>query len=963
MTPLLLFGGLFIIAYGGLGILALRRPLFAHIAMREATRRPWQSALVVAGLMIGSGAILLSQVYQNSQDDSLTAGAFQAWGRVDLVVAAADNSSFDPTIAQALANDTQIRHSAVGVQAGVELVGSVADLDRGLSSAFVRLIGFDPANQAPFGRFRLVDGSQTSGESLKAGQVLIGQSLALAMGAKVGDNLRVSMGQLNGDAKIGEVRVAGVVTPDGPGSYGLRPAVFTPRETMAGLIGTNRVNIIRIAAPGNGQAELDAGHRLVPIVAVALAALPEASQLQVREDKAGDITAARQQQDPGNATGGFTGILSSIVLLAGLVLVVNLMATLVEERRPRLAVLRALGLSRVGLVAALCTEGALYSLVAAVVGIVPGLLVSWLLVATTVRGSGGDVGAGGGIAIGRDLTVQLSVRPSAVALAIAAGAVVTLAAVVLAAVLRSDMMIAAAIRDLPDPTKNKGGSLSSRLRYLGLAVGSLIALFNPLPDLPGSPLRLLGGTGLITLASFAMRGRMPDRARLTAAGLALAAWALASLTVAFSTSTSQSGGVDLFLAIPVVALGLSLAVVSNLRAFEIAAAAVGNASGRLRATLRPALAYTVRRPVRASLTVATLGTLLSVIVIYNILIADFANQTRQSDARALYDISVYMPAQRTIVLPSALQAQLATSLSVPTRSYLGRVQVSSPVGTPALWHQERLSLYELTAELASNPPMGRDMTNRLPQFPSDAAAWRAVQNDPGWVFWTRFNTDVQLTFVGSDGLVTRNVAGDLGDPILNGVIGSPQALAPFGNLPLGTTVLMKAKPGVDPRVLAAQIRQALLPDGAEVTAVADLLRQRNVAFGLFASVPILFMRMGMVIGILSLAILAFRAVVQRRRAIGVLRALGYRRAEVVAGIMTEATVTTTVGVLVGTVTGIAAGYVYLNGTTTTTSPFGLDFSSLAVTLVLIYAAVLLATVGPALAAVRTTPGQALRMQE
>ena len=517
MKPLLLFGGLFVLAYAGLGIMALRRPLFARIAIREATRRPWQSALVVAGLMIGSGAILVSEVYQNSQDDSLTAAAFQAWGRVDLTVRAPDSSSFDPTIAQRLANDPQIRRSAAGVQAGLELVGSVADLDRGLSNAFVRLIGYDPATQSAFGRFRLVGGAQTSGENLQAGQVLIGQSLAMAIGAKVGDHLRVSIGQSNGDAKAGELRVAGILAPVGPGSYGLRPALFAPPDTVAGLVGTHQVNIIRIAAPGDGQSELDAGHRLVPIVTGALGALPHASQLQVSEAKANDIAAARQQQDPGNANGGFTDVLSSIVLLAGLVLVVNLMATLVEERRPRLAVLRALGLSRLGLIAALSTEGALYSLVAAVLGIVPGLLVSWALLVATVRGSGG-LGAGAGIGLGRDVQVQLSVRPSALALAIAAGAAVTLAAVVLAAVLRSDMTIAAAIRDLPEPVNVKRSSVSSRVLHLGLVVGSLIALFNPAPPFPGAALRLVGGTGLITFAALSMRGRIPDRARLTGQG-------------------------------------------------------------------------------------------------------------------------------------------------------------------------------------------------------------------------------------------------------------------------------------------------------------------------------------------------------------------------------------------------------------------------------------------------------------
>ena len=951
------------LAYGTLVLIALRRPLFLRIAVREATRRPWQSALVVAGLMIGSGAILVSEAIQNSADDSLAAGAFQSWGRVDLTVSAPDSSYFSTTIAQTLANDPQVRQSAAGVQAGIELIGSVADLDRGSTNAFVRVIGFDPVTQPSFGSFHLVDGTQNTGEKLGAGQVFIGQSLATSVGARVGDHLRVSIGQGSGTAKTGDLEVAGILTPVGPGSYGLRPAAFAPLQTMDGLIGTQQINIIRIAAPGDGQAELDAGHRLAPTVARALSSLPEASQLQVREAKADDVAAARQQQDPGNANGGFSSILSMIVLLAGLVLVVNLMTTLVEERRPRLAVLRALGLSRLGLIATLATEGALYSLVAAVLGIVPGLLVSWVLVASTVRGTGRGLGAGAGIAVGRDLPVQLSVRPSALALAIAAGAAVTLAAVVLAAVLRSDMTIAAAIRDLSDPTTINRRSLSARLRYLGLAVGSLIALLNPLPILPGSQLRLLGGTGLITVASIAMRGRMPDRARLTAAGSALAAWAMASLTVAFATSNSQSVGIELLLAIPVTALGLSLAAVSNLLVFERAASGVGNASGRLRATLRPALASLVRRPIRASLTVGTLAMLLAVIVIYNILIADFTNQTRQSDARAPYDLSVVMPAQGSMVLPPALQAEVANSLSIPTRSYLGPVQVSSPVGTPALWHQERLFLYEITPELIASPPMGRDMTNRVPQFPNDAAAWRSVQSDPNWVFWTRFNTDVRLTFISSDGVVTRNVAGNLGDPILDGIVGSPQALKPFGNLPLGTTVLIKAKPGVDARLLAARVRQALLPGGAEVTVIPDLLRQRDVAFEVFASVPILFMRMGMVVGILSLAILAFRSVVQRRRAIGVLRALGYHRGEVVAGIMTEATLTTTVGVVVGVITGVASGYVYLNGTTTSSSPFSVDVVSLAATLALMYAAVLLATFGPALAAARTPPAQALRLQE
>ena len=55
----------------------------------------------------------------------------------------------------------------------------------------------------------------------------------------------------------------------------------------------------------------------------------------------------------------------------------------------------------------------------------------------------------------------------------------------------------------------------------------------------------------------------------------------------------------------------------------------------------------------------------------------------------------------------------------------------------------------------------------------------------------------------------------------------------------------------------------------------------------FFSVIDVLMRMGLVVGILSLGILALRAVVERRHIIGVLRALGYRRRSVMAGLMIE----------------------------------------------------------------------------
>ena len=157
--------GLFVLTYSALLVIALRRPLLARLALREALRRPGQSAIVVLGLMVGTVAIFAMQVLGDSFYESQTRGAFLAWGRVDLV-AADGGRFFDPRVATALAADPRVSASLAGVQAGVELPSSVVDLDRGNAKPLVMLVGFDPATQRPFGSYQLTDGRTTVWPSL-----------------------------------------------------------------------------------------------------------------------------------------------------------------------------------------------------------------------------------------------------------------------------------------------------------------------------------------------------------------------------------------------------------------------------------------------------------------------------------------------------------------------------------------------------------------------------------------------------------------------------------------------------------------------------------------------------------------------------------------------------------------------------------------------------------------------------
>src|SRR5205807_6990772 len=86
MNFLTVLVALFLVSYAILGLLIWRRPLIGRIALREAVRRPGQTAVVISGLMIAGASIFLIQVIEDSMYQSNRAAAFRSWGRDDIEV-------------------------------------------------------------------------------------------------------------------------------------------------------------------------------------------------------------------------------------------------------------------------------------------------------------------------------------------------------------------------------------------------------------------------------------------------------------------------------------------------------------------------------------------------------------------------------------------------------------------------------------------------------------------------------------------------------------------------------------------------------------------------------------------------------------------------------------------------------------------------------------------------------------
>jgi hypothetical protein len=322
-----------------------------------------------------------------------------------------------------------------------------------------------------------------------------------------------------------------------------------------------------------------------------------------------------------------------------------------------------------------------------------------------------------------------------------------------------------------------------------------------------------------------------------------------------------------------------------------------------------------------------------------------------------YDVRVLSTGTSNIELPDSVRSQVVKSLQLPTRGYVGPVEVENGFGNG---EHVFMPLFELPADVATNPPIRLDQ--RMKGFDTDQQVWQKVASDPTFVVSDFGNPGQRITLFSQGTPVTFTIAGLQSFGLLDGLMGTQQALAPFKDAPLGASMLVQVKDTSQANTVARSIERGLFAKGVDADSVQSLLDAQDRANKAFFSTIDVLMRMGLVVGILSLGIVAFRIVTERRHVIGVMRALGYKRRSVMVGLMAEATVTATIGAVVGIVVGVIMGYLFYRQQDSKPG-FGIDLSSIAGVLGLIYVAVLLVTLIPAWRASRLPPAEAVRYSE
>ena len=965
-TLALVLVALLVLALGVIVAVAVRNRVFVRLGLRSAERRRGRSALVVAGLMLGTVIISAALATGDTMSQTIRSAALGALGQADEVVGAKGIGSMFATGT----GGTGTRYFPQSykqriVRAGGDrvtfvypaLVNSVAavDLRSRQSEPRVTLYASTPTG-LPTG-------------ALRPGEVVLNPNAADKLDARAGDTLRVLSGNSAATVRVKEVRrYTGGAAP----ASGLLMSLPTAQRLFG--------------QPGMVDSYLVGNRDGVAGTSSVIAALkPTLGPLGLEADNSRqDFIKAADQQ--GAAFMSLFTTFGSFSIAAGVLLIFLIFVMLAAERRNELGIARAVGTRRSHLVWMYTFEGLTYDLLAAAVGVVVGIGVAYVMVLAL-----------SGLMESSDISIGFTVKPASIAVSYSIGVLLTLLVVAYSARRVSRMNIVSAIRGLPEPAATK----TRKRRWLWPSVGILLGLFLVFAGVQAKDAVALGvGVSALVLSAVPLLSLagLPDRPVRTAAGLALVCWFTLPIPRLLLGQLKTNFSLFIFGGLMIV-VGATWVIAYNA---DLLLGGLSATLGRIRPlapVLRMAVAYPLRSLFRTGVTLAMFTLVVFTLVVGSTITGSMVNAFNDVNAfGGGFDI-------RADVSPSTpignVHQALRQAQGVNPSDFRSVAAMSSlPVKAKQLGQNVKPAdfiVHGVDSAFLRNTTFG--MSAHAPGYASAAAVWRAVRTHPGLAVIDSMSVPHKINYnfgaAGAFHLSGFYVEDKAFTPIRVRVrdpqtgharrltvIGVLAATAPqtmlglytaqsaltrtFGDRVRPTTYLMALRRGVDSVTTAKHLEAAFLANGMQADAISKLLHDAVSASLTFDRLIEAFMALGLLVGVTALGVISARAVVERRQQIGVLRAIGFRRREVQLGFLLESSFIALTAILVGTGLGLAVAYnvvdEYARQPSLENLSLGVPWLTLAVIFLFVYAVALLTTLAPARRASRIFPAEALRYQ-
>ncbi len=989
----------------------LRHRVIFKLGVRNIPRRKSQTALIVIGLMLATLIISAALGTGDTLTHWIGGSVYKQFGPVDEVVVHTSGDA-KPSAGAALSvriPESQLQYvrdqtkndpnvdgvgGLLAAQSPVLNMGQVdlAKLDLTSPAAFEQIIktakqsepvvnvaGIDEQSLKDLGGLKTKDGKPVTIADMGSNGVVLTSDAADQLQAVKGDILLITLNNQPHAVKVVGIAdntvLAGAIQNTGQKLEGMS----MPLANLQAMMGApGQISAIAISNKGDSRAGVKLTDEIVNAHKSAFLT-QELGIVPLKQD------AVKQADQIAQGMVAFFIIFGLFSIAVGILLIVLIFTMLAAERRSEMGMARAVGAQRRQLIQQFIAEGTGYALIAGLVGALLGALAAGL-----ISGFMGLLFAGS-----LDVTPHVTLR--SIVIAYCLGTVITFIAVALSSWRVSRLNVVAAVRDIPDsynPHKNKRQLMWGVLMVIGGAI--LTALghnsHQAFSFYTGMSLIPLGIAAILTY--FGLKPRLV----LTLAGLYLLALWLLPESVADKLWGKTNGNIEMFFLSGIfLVAAATLIIVQNLRALLALTQRLGGAMRGKIASIRMAVAYPGATPGRTGMTIAMFSLIVFSLVMVATLVTNFSKLFLGTEATAGWTIRVDVPQDNPVAnFEQALKQRgidVAPIQAIGTTAQPGAfsTQFRNPNGA---WKPGLVTGAD--ASFLDNSKI--EFQARANGYDSDQAIINALQSDPnvaiidasaipqGGGGFGGGNDNYQLEGITAN---TKTFAAPTID-IISPEIQTPHKVKIIGvldqkissmfglyvndaglkqifpsNAPAAMHYYVKVAPGTDTKAYTLSIKHALLPNGAQAVDIKQELKDAQKQSSSFLYILEGFMGLGLIVGIAAVGVVAFRAVIERRQSIGMLRALGFQRSMVQESFVIESAVIVLLGVLSGAVLGIALAYILLTSNSftngekvTVTYPWVQIVLLMAVAVV----AALLMSWLPARQASRVHPAEALRYE-
>ena len=972
-------------------VLGFKNKILFKMGVRNFSRRPKETVIVVIGLLVSTAIISGSLIAGETVNYIIEKATYDALGTVDETVAAGGQNFFNYALYEKLTSDSNVTSRIIGISPAItSTVPSIDDITSGITATNAQLHGVNFTYDKEFGSFTLMNGTRTNATDLGSNEVLINNKLAVELNAHIGDKLAVNYVMPGAGFSSHAFTIRYIAQDAGKAQYGLQKTIFMPLEAAQNLVQKpGQINEIKISNTGNVENGVFKSDEVVSAVKQSL--IGASSGTNVMSMKS-DLL--KQAHDMGTQLSSLFVMLSTFSIIAGVMLIINIFVMLAEERKSELGMARAVGMQRRHLIQMFMFEGITYSVLAAAVGSILGLGIG----AGLVNGFNA-IFMGGENAMG--LTLELHYSLSDIFNAFLLGVIITFITIAVASFRISKLNIVEAIRNV---TVQEQPRTMKRLMLLGVSlliagvISYIVVRSNHIIDVV-SPSMVIFGLALIS-QQFVSRERSFSRDRVfSIAGVSLVVYLL-YLTFSFKDVSFSDAMLVLTLCGLLLVTGVVLIVLFN---SNLLLRGLSRSLGRIRslqAVLKPSIAYPLNKKFRMGMTVMMFALVIFVIVLQSIISVTYRpDMAKESGGYDVRGFSVAPLANLTVVQPSSISGGAIGQRSIAPQDLAEQpTQLSAkvtPLNASKLEYYDGLYRMLVTGVTINNetiplrgPPFesiyGIDSNfishatykfiDKAKGLNSTEDVWRTLSDPHNVVVdssyqYGSFNNLIKagdtIEIPVANGTAVLKVVGVLDEMYLHGIfMGKSQMQQLFPVVAGDSLFLIKVAKGVNPLDITYDLKKGYKVFGMDAKVVHNEVEQLSQQSQMIFELLEVFLGLGLIIGIASLGAITLRSIVERRRDIGMMRAMGFQQNQILDVLLIEGLFITTLGTLIGLGTGIVLSYaVYLTYTQMGKVPYNIPSVQLLIIFAVVFAAAIICTMIPARNASRMPPAEAVRYIE